>query len=262
MWGGLDPSWIVELIAHSALPGLPILAALVGLASLARILQLFLLGGTLQTFGSGEPFTASVFFAGCGRNFWRIVRLTLFSLLFAAASGAIAGGINMAGAKLWGEGNEATPLIRWSWLTYTAFAVLLGLCSLAFDYAAIRLVVADSRKAVRAYLGACRMIWRTPGRTIGLYVMIWLIVLLALGAYLGISQVLPQTSMALVLLLFLVRQCAIVAKSWTRLLFYSSQCAMYADMRPPAPAVIHEPPPEPETQPATELEPVETPPES
>jgi hypothetical protein len=243
-------------------------AALVGLAALARILQLFLLGGTLEVFGTGEPFTAAVFFAGCGRNFWRIVRLAFFSLIFFAVAGALHSGLNSAGNKLWGEGNEATPLIYWSWFTYAVLAVTLGLCSLAFDYAAIRLVTDGKRHAVRAYFGAFRLIWRTPGRTISLYVMIWLITLLALGAYLGISQVLPQTSVVLVILLFLVRQCAVLARAWTRLLFYASQCAMYAELRPPAPRVIQEPEVAPEAEPqAPEEAPppsdaVEVPPES
>ena len=83
---------------------------------------------------------------------------------------------------------------------------------------------------------------------------LWLIALFCLGAYTGISQVLPQTSMALVFLLFLVRQGAVLARAWTRLLFYSSQCAMYTNLCPPAP-----PEPEPETE---AFEVVETPPES
>ena len=253
MAGNLDLSWLIETGVQSALPAMPIVAALLGLFTLARLLHVFLLGGALQVFATGRPY-AMEFFAGCGRNFWRIVRLALFSLLFYAAAVALHAGLDAAGNKLWGEGNEATPLVHWSWFTYGVLAMTLGVCSLAFDYAAIRLVTGDSLQAVRAYLGSFRVIWRAPGRTLGLYVMLWLIALLCLGAYTGISQVLPQTSMALVFLLFLVRQGAVLARAWTRLLFYSSQCAMYADLCPPAP-----PEPEPETE---AFEVVETPPES
>ena len=259
----LDASWIAELIAQSTVPALPILAAVVGLAGLAGILQLFLLGGTLQIFGVGEPFTAAAFFGGCGRHFWRLVRLALFSLIFFAAAGAIGAGLNMAGLKIWGEGSEASPLIYWSWFRTVALACMLGLCSLAFDYAAIRLAVEDSRKSVRAYLGAFRLVWRARFRTVGLYIVLWLVVLLFLGAYLGVAQLVPQTSLVLVFLLFLVRQVTVLAKVWCRLLFYSAQCALYRDLRPSLVPVEPVPGPEPEPETAAlvgpELEPLTEP---
>ena len=258
MAGNLDLTWVAETIAQSALPAVPLVAALACLAAFGRVLQLFLLGGALQTFGGGQPFSATVFFAGCGRNFWRMVRLALFSLLFFAAALALQGGINFAGNKMWGEGNEATPLVYWSWFSYSVLAILLALCSLAFDYAAIRLVTEDSRKAVRAYLGAFRLIWRAPVSTLVLCAVIWIIALLLLAGYAGISQMLPQTSGGLVILLFGVRQGAVLARSWCRLLFYSSQCAMYAGLCPPAPPLMAVPEPEllPESEPLPELGPL------
>jgi hypothetical protein len=267
----LDASWIAEMAAQSTAPLSPMLMALVGLAALACILHLFLLGGTLQIFGAGEPFTAAAFFGGCGRHFWRLVRLGIFSLLFFAVALVLGGGLNMAGNKIWSEGSEAAPLIYWGWFRMAVLACLLGLCSLAWDYAAIRLAVEESRKSVRAYLGAFRMIWRAPLRTVGLYIALWLVALLVLGAYVGVSQVAPQTSWALICLLFLVRQATVVAKVWSRLLFYSAQCAMYRDLRPipkpvePVPEAVsiqeNEPVPEQVTPAEPEPVPPETPPD-
>src|SRR5215831_211552 len=210
----LDVSWIAELIAQSIVPALPMLAAVLGLAALACILQLFLLGGTLQIFAVGEPFTAAAFFGGCGRYWWRLVRLALFSLIFPAVAIAIGVGLNWAGNKIWGEGSKASPLIYWRWFLVAVLACLLGQCSLAFDYAAIRLAGEESRKSVRAYLGAFRFISRAPLRTMGLYTVLWLVALLFLGAYFGVSRLVPQTSLALVILLFLVRQATVFAKLW------------------------------------------------
>jgi hypothetical protein len=140
---------------------------------------------------------------------------------------------------------------------------MLGLCSLAFDYAAIRLAVEDSRKSVRAYLGAFRLVWRARFRTVGLYIVLWLVVLLFLGAYIGVAQLVPQTSLVLVFLLFLVRQVTVLAKVWCRLLFYSAQCALYRDLRPSLVPVEPVPGPEPEPETAAllgpELEPLTEP---
>jgi hypothetical protein len=228
----LDASWIAELVARSTAPALPMLATVVGLAALARVLQLFLLGGTLQIFGVGEPFTPAAFFSGCGRHFWRLVRLALFALVFFAVAGVISVGLNWAGNKIWDEGSKATPLIYWNWFRIAVIACLLGLCNLVFDYAAIRLAAENSRKSVRTYLGAFRFIWRAPFLTIGLYIVLWLVALLFFVTYFGISQLLPQTSLALIFLLFLVRQATVLAKVCSRLLFYSAQCCLYRDMRP------------------------------
>ena len=252
----LDLSWIAELAAGSTVPALPMVAALLGLAALACIVELFLLGGALRIFGAGESFTAAAFFGGCGRYFWRLVRLALFALLFYAVVCAIGGGLNAAGNAIWGEGSEAGPLIWWGRFQFAVLVCLLGLCNLAFDYAAIRLAVEDSRKAVRAYLGSFRLIRRAPFRTVGLYAALWLAASLVLVAYFGVSRLLPQTSVALVLLLFVVRQAMVVAKEACRLLFCSAQCALYADLRPvPAPAIVApEPAPGPEPAPAPEAE--------
>jgi len=270
----LDVSWIAELIAQSIVPALPMLAAVLGLAALACILQLFLLGGTLRIFAVGETFTAAAFFGGCSRYWWRLVRLALFSLIFFAVAIAIGVGLNWAGNKIWGEGSKASPLIYWRWFLVAVLACLLGQCSLAFDYAAIRLAGEESRKSVRAYLGAFRFIWRAPLRTMGLYIVLWLVALLFLGAYFGVSRLVPQTSLALVILLFLVRQATVFAKVWSRLLFYSAQCALYHDLRripvlmeaaplpQPEPAALLAPGLESPTESVTPTEPEQVPPEA
>ena len=270
----LDVSWIAELIAQSIVPALPMLAAVLGLAALACILQLFLLGGTLRIYAVGEPFTAAAFFGGCGRYWWRLVRLALFSLIFFAVAIAIGVGLNWAGNKIWGEGSKASPLIYWRWFLVAVLACLIGQCSLAFDYAAIRLAGEESRKSVRAYLGAFRFIWRAPLRTMGLYIVLWLVALLFLGAYFGVSRLVPQTSLALVILLFLVRQATVFAKLWSRLLFYSAQCALYHDLRripvlmeaaplpQPGPAALLVPGLESLTESVTPTEPEQVPPEA
>ena len=270
----LDVSWIAELIAQSIVPALPMLAAVLGLAALACILQLFLLGGTLRIFAVGETFTAAAFFGGSGRYWWRLVRLALFSLIFFAVAVAIGAGLNWAGNQIWGESSKASPLIYWRWFLVAVLACLIGQCSLAFDYAAIRLAGEESRKSVRAYLGAFRLIWRAPWRTMGLYIVLWLVALLILGAYFGVSRLVPQTSLALVILLFLVRQATVFAKLWSRLLFYSAQCALYHDLRripvlmeaaplpQPGPAALLVPGLESLTESVTPTEPQQVPPEA
>ena len=138
------------------------------------------------------------------------------------------------GDKIWGEGSEATPLVYWGWARFALLLALAGLTGLIFDYARIKLVAADSRKTIRAAIGAVRFVFGNFRKTAGLYVVVWAIALVLLAAYYGVSRVVSQTSLGLVVALFAIRQAMVLAKGWTQLLFYSSGAEMYAGLTPVA----------------------------
>jgi hypothetical protein len=243
MTGNLDVSWLSELSAAGALPGTPITVILIGTGALSIIVYLFLLGGALQVFCTGEPF-----FAGCGRNFWRLVRLTLISLVFYAGVLVAYSRIGAVGRKIWGEGSVDTPLMYWGWFRAAVVLCLFGLVNLVFDYARISLVAEDQRKALHATVAATRFVWKNFRGTAGLYGVVCVIAALFFAAYLGISHSFAQTSLGLVLLLLLVRQAMVFAKIWSRLLFYTAGLEMYTALKPPPPVVIERAPePEPES---------------
>lgn len=247
MVGNLDLQWISELAAiHGSLPTLPIVAAACGVFALAAIVYLFLLGGVLQICWARQPFVMRDFFAACGKHFWRLLRLAIYSAIFYGFALLVGRLLAAAGQKIWGEGSEATPLVYWSWFRMTVLVCLLGFVSLVFDYARIRLVAEDSRRAFRVALGSFRFVWRNLGRTVGLYVALSAVTLLVMGAYFGVSLAIPQTTAATVLLLLLVRQVTVIARIWSRLLCYAGQCEMYDALKPP-------PAPEPERLPEPEI---------
>ena len=252
MAGNFDLQSIGELAAqHGALPFLPLAVTLVGVFAISAIAHLFLMGGAIQIFCSREEFTLGGFFQGCGRHFWRFVRLALVSVLFYAAVWGVNAGLARIGDKIWGEGSLAAPLVYWGWGSTAVLLALLGLVGLIFDYARIGLVAADSRKALRGAMGAARFVFANFRRTAGLYIVVWAIALTVYAAYFGLSRVVAQTSLAWVLLLFVIRQAMVLAKSWTQLLFCASGVEMYVALTPPtvvepAPAEV---PPEPVAEP-------------
>ncbi len=234
MNGNLDLSWISELLAaHGVMPVTPVTMVLIGASIIAVVVYLFLLGGALQVFCTGDPF-----FAGCGRNFWSLFRLGLVSLLFYGAAFIVYGRLGALGRKIWGEGSEATPLIHWSWFCAAVGLCLICFVNLIFDYARIRMVAEDRRKAFRATFAAIRFVWKNLRRTAGLYAVVCVIAALCFAVYLGISHSFAQSSLILVLLLLLVRQAMVMAKVWARLLFYSSAVEMYATLKPPLPVMM------------------------
>ena len=249
MTANLDVSWLAEMFAaYGAMPWAPVTIILIGAAAISAVVYLFLLGGALQVFSTGEPF-----FAGCGRNFWRLVRLTLIALVFYAGAWVIYRRLASVGRSIWGEGSEAGPLIHWNWFSAGVCLCLLGLVNLVFDYARVMLVVEDRNQTLRATIAAWRFVGRNFGRTAGLYGVVCAIAALCLGAYFGISHSFAQSSLALVILLLLVRQVMVLVKIGSRLLFCSTAIEMYRALRP-VPAIAETQPPSAPEQDSTVME--------
>lgn len=224
----LDLEWIGELMAaYGGMPSGPIMAALVAAALISVMVHLFLLGGAIETFVRRQWFSAALFFGGCGRNFWRLFRLAIYCLIPLAAVVGINIGLSNIGDKIWGKGSEAAPLIHWSWLNAAVTLLLLGFVNAIFDYTAIHLVAEDRRKAFRGMWRSFRFVWRHVGRVAGLAAVLWAIALAVLTIYFGVSKLFPQHSVGVVLLLLFVRQAFVLARIWSRLLFYASQYEVY-----------------------------------
>lgn len=224
----LDLEWIGELIAaYGGLPAAPVVAAAIGVLAISTLVHLFLLGGAIEVFARRQWFSAALFFGGCGRNFWRLFRLAIYCLIPLAVVLGVNRGLAALGEKVWGQGSVAAPLIYWSWFRAAVLLLLLGLVNLIFDYTAIHLVAEDSRKAFRSMWRSFRFLWTNFRLAAGLAVVLWAIMLVLIAAYFGISQLFPQYSVGVVLLLLLVRQAMVLGRIWSRLLFYAGQCEMY-----------------------------------
>jgi hypothetical protein len=262
MAANFDLQYVAELLfAKSALAFTPLLGAMMAVALVAAIAHLFLLGGALQLFWSDEEFSMAAFFQGCGRHFWRFVRLALVYALFYAVVFILNSLLARAGNKIWDEGSEQTPLVYFAWFRMALLLALCGLVGLIFDYGRIRLVAADSPKAFRAAGAAIRFVFSNFGRTARLYLAVWAILLVLLAVYRGMAGIVGQASLGLVVLLFLVRQIMVLARVWVQLLFYSSQAEMYRSLMPipvavaPVPDVVETLAPLPEASIEAPIEP-------
>lgn len=255
MAGNLDIAWFGEIAAaYGYMPAWPVAALLAGLGAVSLLVYLFLLGGAI-----GVLLGAESFFAASARYFGRMLRLALVSVLFYAVVLIAYNRLGAIGRRIWGGGSAATPLMYWGWFCAAAALLLAGVVDLLFDYGGICLVADDRRSALRAVAAAFRVVWAHPRRTAGLYAAVWAIAGLLFAAYLAVSHTLAQSSIVLVLLLLLARQGMVLAKIWSRLLFYSTAGEMYAALRPQAEAALPEP--AVETQPAVRFpSPPEAPP--
>ncbi len=229
MAGNFDIEWVSELIAaHGGLLAAPWPAAIVAGCALFAVLYLFLLGGVVEVLGAGRR----DFLAGGGKNFWRLARLSVWSGIACVLALAVAGAVGGIGRKIWGNGSEAAPLIYWGWFRLAVALAGLAVVNAAFDYAALGMAIEDSRRSLRALLAAFRLLLRRPVRTLGLYAALTLILLVPVLAGLAISRAVAQTTIASVAVLFVVRQAAVLAKTWAWLLFFPAQAAMWQALHP------------------------------
>ncbi len=236
MLANFDLEWVAEVAAQAGRLAVPVVFASLSVVVVFAVVYLFLAGGALEVLCAG----GTSFFGGCGKYFWRLARLAAWSGLGAVAPVAAGSLVGHIGAKVWGEGSAAGPLVYWGWFRLAVVLVGLGVVNLAFDYAAIGMAVEDSRNSRRALGAAMRMIFGYPGKTLALAGALWALLALVMGAGAGISRMASPGSVAAVTALFLFRQAVVLAKTWCWLLFLAAQAVMWQALRredAPAPAV-------------------------
>ena len=187
----------------------------------------FLVGGIIDRLARQRRVASGGFFAACGTFFFRFCRLGLlagiaYGILFTTIHGWLFDDLyDLATDDLAVE--RTAFLIRMA--LYATFALLLLPINLVFDYAKVRAVVEDRRSMVGAVLAATRFIRRRPRTTVGLYLLNGGLFVAVVAAYaLAVPAVGDTSSMWLS---FGVGQAYIVARLFTKLVFYASQTAYF-----------------------------------
>ena len=188
----------------------------------------FLVGGILDRLARRHRVGSAGFFSACGTYCFRFCRLAVlaglaYGALFAVIHGWLLDDLYRAVTRdLTVE--QSAFVVRL--VLYLAFGALVLLVNLVFDYAKIRAVVEDRRSMVSAFIAAIRFVRRRPGPAIGLYLLNGTLFLVVLGAYAmvapGVGPAGPSMWMA-----FLVGQVYVVARLFTKLVFYASQTAYF-----------------------------------
>ena len=188
----------------------------------------FLVGGILDRLARRRRVGSAGFFSACGTYFFRFWRLAVLAglaywALFAVIHGWLLDDLyRVATRDLTVE--QSAFVVRL--VLYLTFGALLLLVNLVFDYAKIRAVVEDRRSMIGAFIAAIRFIRRRPMAATGLYLLNGVLFLGVLGAYAavapGVGPAGPSMWMA-----FLIGQAYVVARLFTKLVFYASQTAYF-----------------------------------
>ena len=189
---------------------------------------MFLVGGIIDRLARQRRIASVGFFATCGTFFFRFCRL---GLLTGVAYWIVFGTVHAwLFEDLYDLATENVTVERTAFLIrialYATFALLLLPLNIVFDYAKVRAVVEDRRSMVGAVLAAIRFIRRRPHATLGLYLLNGGLFFAVLAAYavLAPSPVGGGPSMWVG---FAVGQAYVVARLFTKLVFYASQTAYF-----------------------------------
>ena len=177
-------------------------------------LWLFLSGGILDRLARDRPVRTAAFFAACGGNFLRLLRLGI-----------------LAGAAYWALIWWVNPWLRAGpdagFLIGTTLGII-GLASFATvsmmaDFARVRTVVEDRRSVLGALVASIRFLSRRAGRAIALWLLHFFVVAALAGAwyYLATYPGARSWSDLLVVQLF------VLFRLWTKLALLGAQFAFF-----------------------------------
>jgi len=225
---GFDFLWFGDLIYRYKDLYPPLLGWLLVPAIFFLLLFVFLNGGILgRIVAEEESLNLSRFFADCGKYFFRFFRVFLISLIgYYMVFGLLLKAISSL-FQLWTK-NAASewPLIFAVNLKFLVMILLFSIVRMFFDYVRVRLVVEESKKAIRATILSFSFIGKRFLKAWALYLLVGLIALILGIIYLIASQILPSTGL-LWIVLFIWQQIYILSRMWTRVLFFSTEYHFY-----------------------------------
>jgi hypothetical protein len=219
-----DIAWLAEFRnASGNWPMAAVSPALVLLFAAYLLMTTFVSGGALAVFTREEP----AFWAGCGRYFWRLLRLLLVSLVCYAFVFAVYNSLGRAGHWIWGRGMLERPLVLFGWGRAAAVLLLFLFVNMIFDYAKIRLVAENRRSALSAARAAFHFVCRRPGTTLATYALISSLAAVFAGCYWLLSGALPRTALVWLALVLIVQQAFVAFRVWLKLLYLAAQVEVW-----------------------------------
>jgi hypothetical protein len=244
---GVNYDWWNEFLAQTSGIGATFVPAIIGFAAVMKnlntfadasamptiiaatlaaylLISIFLAGGILDRLARGRALGAGEFFSACGVYFVRFIRLGLiagvvYGVLFTWYHPWLFQGVYPALTRDMTVERTAFSIYL---ALYAAFAIPLFAVNILFDYAKIRAVVEDRRSMIGAIGAGWRFMRRHPLSVVGLYLINSVVFLLVIGLYYLIAPGASADALA-----FAIGQLYIVLRVIVRLLFASSQTALF-----------------------------------
>lgn len=206
-------------------------------AALYILLMIFLNGGVIGCLNRPEAKTTLAdFFHDGGLYFWRYLRLFLLSIPVYIVFLAIFFPLLKSFLQIFSRRapNEWPALIV-SNLRFLALLLLLTIVAVFFDYVKIGLATGGSKKVLRETWLTVKFFKRRFFKAWGLYLLAGLVFVALTLFYLEVARVLPKNRPLLVLLVFIWQQLYILARQWSKVLFFATELEFMEKYQTPPP---------------------------
>ena len=226
---GFDFAVFQDLLNHTQ-KSMGVFFQLVSVALVGYVLVNTLLAGGIFSIlkDGGSKFSMATFFGGCGKYFWRFLRLLLIFAVITIITMAVVGAL-LAGAYSLGTGDPDSEVTAIAWgvvVGVIALAVLISLVVL-LDFAKVATVHGDMRSMLKATRASFSFVFR---HLFSVKIVVILIVLLFAGGtvayFLGISDIGMMNDLELILAFF-VQQVYILFRIYLRIAFYDCELNLY-----------------------------------
>jgi len=228
--GGFNYTFINDFLREHGQGLSPALNASLGFLLLYLLVSALLAGGILLVFRQfSEPFRWPVFWQGCFRFFWRLLRLTFyFMLMQAAVLGLFALFFFLAtnGFAVFKMETEL-ELVRPLYFLLPFYLLLAVFLFMVQDYAKVHIVRTEPNLLARPIAQTFGLVFRNFGPFFFLYFLNIVSLLLLFGAYWWVSSHFQATSGGAAALLFFWGQAFVFGRIGLRLLNLASATYLY-----------------------------------
>jgi hypothetical protein len=212
---GFDLSRFVELTKSPEVNFTDSAPIAVTLSFVFLVYMLFLTGGILEVYREDRRLAIEDFFAACGHNFWRFVRLMLWSLIPFAIAVFVGRLVRTLGATF-ASGSRGMILSSIAAVIVTVMLALL--VRLWFDVAQVRAVAQDEHRMLRNLLRSAQIASNQLLALIWIYLRISLLawLTLAVGAVIFVNVIPPDKWWLSFLWLELIVFAQLTTRFWQR----------------------------------------------
>lgn len=203
-------------------------SALLWLGAGYLLLWLFLEGGILDRYARNRPTRSHEFFTACGVYFVRFLRL---APIIAAAYYVMFAYVHpLLFSNLYERMTRDVTVERiaffWRLGLYAVFGALLMATTAVFDYAKVRAVIEDRRSMIGAIVAGLRFARRNLAAVAALYLLNASLFVAVLLVYAVIAPG-ARSAGPLMWLGFVISQLYLLARLWTRLVFFASEVSLF-----------------------------------
>ena len=200
----------------------------VAAASIYVLGWLFLAGGIIDRLARDRATRASGFFSACGVFFFRFLRLAatqwiVYAFLFGAVHPWLFVGLY---PRLIHDVTVERTAFMLRVALYLVFGVLVATCSMIFDYAKVRAVVEDRRSMLGSINAAIGFVWRNAAAAVLLFALDFLLFVVAIAIY-GLVAPGAGGRGLMVGAAFALGQVYVAGRLWVKLVFWSSETALF-----------------------------------